>query len=225
MVSSELQTLWGLNLLRVWQTTPNLTETIGRQFISSLFHVSSSEHFPQSGGSGQRAYVINISDVNTAAAYSKVTASSAVGLNTNRRSQLTIMSVCTQAEGGQARMDPDRRHSSVPYPCSFPGYITTEKQDTLMSQGWQELPEGLPAIFNIVLYCTRLILRKIGPIQLAFPLFIVCRIFLSSLTLAKYFFVSPTHSNNKYVQRMYRHSFLPLIRVWLSTWRLSRNSY
>jgi hypothetical protein len=135
---------------------PSLTETTGRQFISSLFYVRSSEHFPQSGGSRRRAYVTSISDVNMAATYSKVTASSAVELNTNRRPQLTITSVCTEAERRQTRMDPERPHSSVPYLRSFPGYITTEKQnsppDSLMSQGWQELPEGLPSTFNIVLY-------------------------------------------------------------------------
>ena len=155
MVSSELQTLWGLKLLRVWQTTRIWQKPLAGNSSLAYFTYSLANTLPTLVVA-DNAPVTNISDVNTAAAYSKVTASSAVGVNTNRRPQLTIMSMFTHAEGPQARMDPDRPHSSVPYPCSFPGYITTEKQnsplDSFMSQGWQEPPEGLPSTFNIVLY-------------------------------------------------------------------------
>ena len=47
-----------------------------------------------------------------------------------------------------------------------------------------------PCIFPSITRCRRQFLRKMWPIQFAFRLRISCRIFLCSMTLSKYFFIS-----------------------------------
>jgi len=189
MVSSELQTLWGLKLLRVWHTTPIWQKPLAGNSSLVYFTYALANTSPSLVEADNAPMSSTFLIVNTAAAYSKVTASSAVGLNTNRRPQLTIMPVCTQAEGRQARKDPDRRHLSVPIHVHF--LDTSQRSNKTPSR--HKGDKSFPKVFNLPLIScyTRQILRQIWSIQLAFLLFIVCRIFSSPLWFyAKYFFVS-----------------------------------
>jgi len=73
--------------------------------------------------------------------------------------------------------------SAISFSFQFPVFFLRSPSSCLRLLPYLAINSILPSIFPSITWFRKQFLRKVWPIQLAFCLYIVCRIFLSSFTL------------------------------------------